>query len=287
MTLHKLLWLALVAWLGIGHAKAQTSSEFEVAGLHLGMTLSQARQSLVEKGYNVETQSLTIDWLDKATLPLRLVARRANAEAHSSEYVQVWLSHPPSEAVVLGVYRGITHDRDTGPLATAYFDLAREKAGFEIYRHLANVYAARPWVDEQLIRWRPDGKRVTSFGKLLSNLPSSEPTLDPCVANYRPTHSGGILVGARPSVPLETVSFASSADAGPNATGFFIPRLSCGATFESLIVQDGIGLAQEVGLLLIDQSGMVKNAAEYRRWKSTRDQADSETRRSQASKAEL
>lgn len=185
-----LLGLAILPGLCIGTAQSATGSEFEVAGLHLGLGAEEAVKILQAAGYDVERHTKTIDWLETTTLPVWLTGARADASAHSIEYVKVWLGYPPSEPVVLGVYRGVSFDDGAGPLASGYFDAARDAAGFEIYRHLYT--AGRP--AEQFIRWRADGKRVSGFGKLLSNLPSSRPTLDPCVENYHVVPE--VLLGA-------------------------------------------------------------------------------------------
>ncbi|QNG48419.1 hypothetical protein [Sphingobium yanoikuyae] len=264
-----------------GMAQGATGSEFEVAGLHLGLGADEAAKILQAAGYDVERHTKTINWLETATLPIWLTASRTDASAHSIEYVKVWLSYPPSEPVVLGVYRGISFDDRAGPLANGYFDAARDAAGFEIYRRLYT--GGRP--AEQFIHWRADGKRVSGFGKLLSNLPSSRPTLDPCVENYHVVPE--VLLGADASDRLRRADFATSTVGWGNPSGFFVPRSACGITFESRVIQDGAGLARKVGLLLLDQSTMVANTMEYRDWLRDGSAVDAKARRAGAPDAVL
>ncbi|MBT0668127.1 hypothetical protein HT136_07085 [Novosphingobium profundi] len=273
----------LTAPLGLspGMAQCATGYDFKIADLHLGLEAEEASKILQAAGYDVEQHTKSIDWLEAVTLPLWLTATRTNKASHSREYVKVWLSYPPSAPLVLGVYRGISYEDATGPLAIGYFDAARESAGFEIYRH---VYTGGGPV-EQFIHWRGDGKRVSSFDKLLSNLPSSRPTLDPCVENYHVIP--GSMFGADPPDSLKKADFATDRVGWGNPNGFFVPRGACGITFESRVMQGDAGLARKVGLLLLDQSAMFKNTLEYRDWVSKGNAADAKARRAQAPKAVL
>lgn len=242
---------------------------FDVASLRIGQDEASALAALKAQGYSVTTVTLSHRWQVEAPRSLRIQAVKHDTTAPVlQDGVIVWLSYPPDKSRVLGIYRSLEYGRKGAPTLISFMNAAKAKAGFEVSRQLPNVYVGA-YEGEQLIRWRPDGKRISALGKLFSNL-SRDGARDPCVAPFAVAPGYASPVDELDYARMSTVAFypdrAKRDDVFGLYDAFFAPSPTCGTTFTSFIRQDRPGFAQEVRLLLADQSAMHRNAAAYHRW---------------------
>ena len=266
-------------------AAASVAQAFDVAGLRIGQDEASALAALRAQGYSVTTVTLSHRWQVEAPRSLRIQAVKRDTTAPVlHDGVIVWLSYPPDSSRVLGIYRSLEYGREGAPTLISFMNAAKAKAGFEVSRQLPNVYVGA-YEGEQLIRWRPDGKRISALGKLFSNLPR-DGARDPCVAPFAVPPGYASLVDELDYARMSTAVFypdqAKRDDVFGLYEGFFAPSPTCGTTFTSFIRQDRPGFAQEVRLLLADQSAMHRNAAAYHRWWRERSAEDQRRRTTNA-----
>jgi hypothetical protein len=238
--------------------KERNTVSFTVAQVALDAPINEVRATLARAGFALTTNSISLRDKPEMQYPERIMATSSASKSPIiHDRVVVWFTHPPSAPRVLAVHRETAYQRDGAPLLADYFDLAKQKAGFEVYRRSGGYNRS-----EQLIRWRPDGKPLSSFGKLLSNLPSSSPTIDPCIANFD-------LGDPR----FRGISEMTTSPTGAWSKGWYdaqgVPFASfanCGTTYTALVAQDGSGFANSTRVLLIDQTSAADDAVKHEKW---------------------
>lgn len=283
-------WLFAVFNLSCG-----TGSSFLRSRWHfVGHSDAEARETLQKSGYLVSTDTQTHLRKDSIAAPVRLLAIRPVAAApQTSDQVVVWLTLPPDTPRVVGIYREIHYSGSESPSVRSFFEAAKAKAGFEVYRHLPNVAAG--YTDgDQLIRWRPDGKKISTVGMLFSSLPNSGQS-DPCIQNYA---GWGERFGQSDMSRYFTFDYIRKAEffnssllegekAENSTQAFFSPSRNCGTTFLSRLHSDSSGYAAVARMLLTNQTAMVENSNIHRKWLRVQDDAYHAERAARAAKPDI
>lgn len=255
--------------------------------------MGSAIAALESQGFAVSVIRQAYKGVDGPPTPLKLTAiKKVVRSPVNADKVVAWLSYPPDQPRVLGVYRGFDYEGDGAPTATSIMDAGKAKAGFEVQRRRDD-----PDTLEQVIRWRPDGKRTGGVAKLFSNLPGTygvprEPCLRDFLTSGRTTQDRYVDDVGAPKTegvrrPAETGEGGGSefnemvaSNFYPKLAlrdhkfriyeGWFAPLPNCGTVYAATIDHDGGGFAKHVRLLLVAQSDMFRNASAYHVWLGAR-----------------
>lgn len=311
--------LALLAVLAAVPASAAppdvpSAQAFDVAGLRIGQDMDSAIASLKSQGYLVSIITQGYKGVEGPPKPLKLTGtKEGDRRPIKSDKVVVWLSYPPDRPRVLGVYRGFDYEGEGAPTATAIMDAGKEKARFEIQRRRLDKGTV-----EQVIRWRPDGRKVGAVAKLFSNLPGTETGTEgrePCLKDFltsgrtspvlplykqlggpppqpsrRPRETGEDGGGSEFNEMLASSFYPKPALKDYNFRiyeGWFAPLPNCGTVYASTIDHDGGGFAKHARLLLVAQSDMYRNASAYHDWLGARSADYQQQRLKNAGKPEI